>query len=75
MSQYSDVNIMKCSMLHEGENLRSNICAFYSLEMALMFGFDASFDNLQDWKGIRENSREVNPNSTTACTTNDEIPR
>jgi hypothetical protein len=41
----------------------------YSWEIALNVGLDVSFDNMQDWKGIREKAGEVN--STEVYITND----
>jgi hypothetical protein len=35
------------------------ICAYYPWERALNVGLDASFDNIKEWKRIREKSREV----------------
>jgi hypothetical protein len=41
--------------------------------MALNTDLDASFGNMQDWKGIREKAREVN--TRKASVDNDEISR
>jgi L-rhamnose isomerase len=38
--------------------------------MAVSVGLDIPFDNIQDWKGIREKAKEVN--RTKAYITNDE---
>jgi hypothetical protein len=57
-------------MLYKGDGLRSIIHPCYSWEMVLNFGLDASFDNIQDVKGIWEVVRENN--STKACATNGE---
>jgi hypothetical protein len=43
----------------KGGALRLNICACNSCRIALHVGFDASIDNMQDWKRIRENTCEV----------------
>jgi hypothetical protein len=43
--------------------------AGYLWEMAVNIGLDMSFDNMWDWKGIREKATEVN--STEAYITND----
>jgi hypothetical protein len=63
----------KSSILYNGDCLLFIICVCYSWEMALNVGLDASLDNMQDWKGIREKAGEVN--STKAYITNDEISR
>jgi hypothetical protein len=36
------------------------ISAYYSWELALKVGLDASFDNMWDWEGILEETGEVN---------------
>jgi hypothetical protein len=50
-----------------------SIYVSYSWEMTLNTGLDASFDNVQDWKGIREKAGEVN--STKTHVTDDETSR
>jgi hypothetical protein len=46
-----------------------NISSYDSWEIVLNAGFDVSFDNMSDSKGIREKAGEVN--STEACVTNE----
>jgi hypothetical protein len=41
-------------VLYKGDSLQLTICGFYLLEMELNVGLDASFDNICDWKEIRE---------------------
>jgi hypothetical protein len=60
---------VKCSILYRGDGLGLIICACYSWEMVLNIGLDASFDNIQDRKGIREKEEKVN--STKDYITND----
>jgi hypothetical protein len=33
--------------------------AYYSWEMALKFGFDTSFDNMQDWEVLQEKAGDL----------------
>jgi hypothetical protein len=61
---------MNCIIPYQGEGLRFTIFACYLWEIALNVGPDRSLDSMQDRKGIRENTEEVN--STEALVTNDE---
>jgi hypothetical protein len=47
---------VKC---HNGDYLRLSIFSCYSWEMEVNFGFDVSFDNAKDWRGIRQKSGEL----------------
>jgi hypothetical protein len=60
---------VKCRILYKGGSLQLTIYACYSWEIALNIGPDASFNNMQDWKGIPEKAREVT--SMKASITND----
>lgn len=40
--------------------MNETTCSCYSWEMAFNAGLDASFDNIQNWKEIREKTEEVN---------------
>jgi hypothetical protein len=64
---------LKCSILYKGNGLQLTVCACYLWEMTLNVGLDALFDNIYDWKAIREKKGEVN--STKACTVNDDTSR
>jgi hypothetical protein len=44
-------------------------CGFYSWKMTLKDGFNASFDNMYRWKGIREKQKEMNVKKTYIQTT------
>jgi hypothetical protein len=48
---------VKCSVIYKGDGFRLNIYACYSWGMALNFGPDVSFDNMQDWKGIQAKAK------------------
>jgi hypothetical protein len=61
---------VNCTILYKADCLRLNICACYSWEMALNVGLEVSFDNMKDWKGIRQKYKEVY--STKSWTTSDE---
>lgn len=52
------------------DGLRLTVCACYSWEMSLNVSLDASFDNVQDCKGIQENAGQVN--DMKVYVTNDE---
>jgi hypothetical protein len=60
-------------VIFKGDCLRLTVFACYSWEMALYYGLDASFDNMYNWKGIRQKVGEVN--STNIYITNDETSR
>jgi hypothetical protein len=64
---------VRCNILYKRDDLRLNICACYSWEIALDVGLDASFDNTQDCKGIQEKAGEIN--NMKAYMTNHEIFR
>jgi hypothetical protein len=40
-------------MLYKGVSLRLIICVCYRWEIALHIGLEVTFDNIEDWKGIR----------------------
>lgn len=44
----------------------------YSWQIVLYTGLDVSFENIQSWKGIREEAGEVNTSSTKYYKTDDE---
>jgi hypothetical protein len=50
---------VKCSILYKRDGLRFTTCACYSWEMALNVGLDVPFDNMQNWKEIQEQAREI----------------
>jgi hypothetical protein len=58
---------MKCDVLYQ-RLLTIDYFECCGWETVSNVGLDASFDNMQKWKGIREQAREVN--STKACVTN-----
>jgi hypothetical protein len=59
---------VKC-VYYVGGCLLLKICACYSLQMVGNVAFYASYDNIQNWIGIRE---EGEVNNTEACIANDE---
>jgi hypothetical protein len=64
---------VRCTVLHKGDGLRLTICACYLWEMTLNLCLRVSFDNMQDWKGIREKAKKVS--NTKAYITNDKNSR
>jgi hypothetical protein len=62
---------VNCStLLYIGDDSALNIIACYLWVMALNDDVNVSFDNMQDWKGIREKEGAVN--STKTYIKNDE---
>lgn len=51
-------------MLCKQDGLRLTIRACYWWEIASNIGLDASFDNMYEWKGIREKARKVHSTET-----------
>jgi hypothetical protein len=55
---------VKFNILYKGDDIRLSTWACYSWEMALNVGLDVSFDNMEEWKGIRNKAVEVNSTET-----------
>jgi hypothetical protein len=60
-----------CSTQYREDNLIITIFVCYLWEMALNISFDVSFDNMHDWKVMREKAQKVN--CTKVCIKIDEV--
>jgi hypothetical protein len=60
-----------CDALYKRDGMQLTICAYYLWEMPVNFGLMVSFTNMEGWKGICGEVREVN--STKDYTTSYEF--